>query len=180
LAAFFPMSAKAALSLSFEMIAGGGKDRLIESLSALRRRLPISPDSFPRQSQWIEPFEEPDDPHWERLLQFPQLPCSLAQLVFYVLFLALDRAQPMFRVLSLPLRLALQLVQPVFQVLLLAFFVIDERAKSILNCEKLTLHFRPENASRRRDVRLAGWDASAMRAHSGEAFLTCSNLWHLS
>jgi hypothetical protein len=42
LAAFFPMSAKAALSLSFEMIAGGGKDRLIESLSALRRRLQAS------------------------------------------------------------------------------------------------------------------------------------------
>jgi hypothetical protein len=33
------MSAMAALSLSFEMIAGAGMERLIESLSALRRRL---------------------------------------------------------------------------------------------------------------------------------------------
>ena len=48
----------------------------------------------------------------------------------------------------------------------LAFGVIDERGESILNFEQLTLHFGPETAPSRGDVRLAGSDVLAMRGHS--------------
>jgi hypothetical protein len=79
------------------------------------------------------------------------LPCSLAQLILQFLFLPLDRAQSVFRVLYPPLR-----VSP------LEIRVIDERTKSILNLEKLTLHFRPETAARQRDDRLAGLDVRTL------------------
>ncbi len=70
------------------------------------------------------------------------MPCSLAQLILQFLFLPLDRAQSVFRVLYAPLR-----------VLPLEIRIIDERTKSILNFEELTLHFRPETAARQRDDR---------------------------
>jgi hypothetical protein len=83
-------------------------------------------------------------------------------LIFHVLFLSLDRAQSIFRVHFLLLRLA----KPAFGVLPLAFRIIDERTKSILNFEKLALDFGPEIASGRPSVRLADWGVWAIRGHS--------------
>jgi len=88
-------------------------------------------------------------------------------LVFHLLFLTLDRAQSIFGVPFLPLRLA----EPAFGVLPLAFRIIDECGKSVLNFEKLTLHFEPEAALRQWDVRLAGSDVWAMRGHSERSSL---------
>ena len=57
--------------------------------------------------------------------------------MFQVLFLSLDSTQSVFRVHSLPLHLA----ESALGVQFLTLGVIDECVKSILNFEKLTLHF---------------------------------------
>ena len=81
-----------------------------------------------------QPSEKSDDAHRPRLLQFSQLPCSLAQLIFRVLFLSLDRPHSIFRVVFLLLRHA----EPPFGLQPLAFRIIHECGKSVLNFEKLS------------------------------------------